>query len=156
MAITYTIGSLISGKVASMLGTRVLHLGIVIASIGCIWVLYIVQTGGTQISVLSMLPLAVMGFGNAFVATPLPAFLIAVAGNDAAGAASGAISTAQQLGAAVGVALMGVIFFSVLGMLAQGASSYTGAFAASLLYGTLAICVIQMGLALMLPRKAQG
>jgi EmrB/QacA subfamily drug resistance transporter len=154
MAITYTLGSLVSSSLTRLLGTRILRVGIVIASIGTLWIWLVVTHVGAALTIPSLLPLAVMGFGNALVATPMPGFLIAVAGNDAAGAASGAISTAQQIGAALGVALIGVIFFGVLGS-HPSMAGYTGAFAATLLYYTLAICVAQMLLSIGLPRLLQ-
>jgi hypothetical protein len=91
-----------------------------------------------------------MGFGNALVATPLPGFIVAVAGNDAAGAASGAISTAQQLGAALGIALIGVVFFASLGP-HPATADYTHAFANALVYYTLGVCIVQMFLVVGLP-----
>ncbi|HEV2655011.1 MAG TPA: hypothetical protein VGT82_08625, partial [Ktedonobacteraceae bacterium] len=102
------------------------------------------------LSLTSLLPLAVMGFGNALVATPLPGLIVAVAGDDAAGAASGAISTAQQLGAALGIALIGVVFFGLLGP-HPATADYARAFANTLVYYTLGVCIAQMFLVVNLP-----
>ncbi len=154
MAITYVLGSLLSNAFVRRLGTRVLHIGIAIASLGTLVTLAAVVSSGETISLLTLLPLAIMGFGNALVATPLPGFIIAIVKNDALGAAAGAISTAQQLGPALGVAVIGVIFFGVLGPRTSG-SAYSSAFATSLLCYTLAICVVQMVLVLGLPRTLE-
>ncbi len=146
MAITYTVGSLATSYLTRLLGTRILGVGILIASFGTLLTVAVITQAGNGLSILSLLPLAVMGFGNALVATPLPGFIIAVVGKDAVGAASGAISTAQQLGAALGVALIGIVFFAV----GQG-SGYTPAFASSLLYYILPVCLVQFFLVAGLP-----
>src|SRR5439155_1462647 len=146
MAITYTVGSLATGYLTRLLGTRILSVGILIASFGTLLTLVVITQAGNQLSFVSLLPLAVMGFGNALVATPLPGLIIAVAGKDAVGAAAGAISTAQQLGAALGVALIGIVFFTI-----GPASGYTLAFASSLLYYILPVCLVQFFLVAGLP-----
>ncbi|NEB79931.1 MFS transporter, partial [Streptomyces sp. SID14478] len=68
---------------------------------------------------------------------------VALAGTDPqyAGAASGVLSTASQIGGAVGVAGVGVVFYHVLGD-AGHVSAYADAFTASLdLLGPLALAV---------------
>nr|BBH89218.1 MFS transporter [Thermosporothrix sp. COM3] len=146
MAIAYTVGSLATSRLTPKLGTRILHLGILIAALGTV-VTFVVVSMTTKPTLLTMLPLAILGFGNALVATPLPGFILTVAGDDAAGAASGSISTAQQVGPALGIAVIGVIFFSLL-----GEQHYTTAFSITMLCYILGICMLQMALALGLPR----
>ncbi len=143
MAITYTVGSLLTARLRRLLGTRILSVGILIASLGTLWTFAVVTGAGSTLTITSLLPLAVMGFGNALVATPLPGLIVAVAGDDAAGAASGAISTAQQLGAALGIALIGVVFFGFLGP-HPATADYARAFANTLVYYTLGVCIAQM------------
>lgn len=155
MAITYTTGSLLTSRLQALLGTRILGIGVLIASLGALLTIFVVTSAGTTLSVFSLLPLAIMGFGNALVATPLPGFIVSVAGDDAAGAAAGAISTAQQLGAALGVALIGVIFFGSLG-LHPATSDYAHAFTNTLIYYTLGICIAQMFLVVGLPLAQQA
>src|SRR2546423_15693794 len=52
-------------------------------------------------------------------------------GAESAGSASGVLTTAQQIGNALGVAIAGVVFFGVLGD-ARGARAYDRAFAIAL------------------------
>jgi hypothetical protein len=68
---------------------------------------------------------------------------------EAAGGASGLFSTAQQLGGAVGVALLGTIFF---GWVTSG-HTFANAMSRSAPYasGAFALCAV---LALLLPRMA--
>lgn len=66
-------------------------------------------------------PLFVMGLGMGYVIAPVIDFALTDVPRDAAGAASGAFNTTQQLGTSVGIALMGVIFLTGLpGHAAEG------------------------------------
>jgi hypothetical protein len=68
-----------------------------------------------------MLPaLLVAGFGMGLILPPLADVILAGVPSDDAGAASGVLSSTNQLGNAVGVAIVGVIFF---GLLASQASA---------------------------------
>lgn len=153
MAVSYTIGSLLTGTLIRYFQIRILQIGIAIASLGAITTCIIVQNSVGRVTTLSLLPLAIMGFGNALVATPLPGFIVSTVGKDAAGAASGTISMAQQVGPAFGVAVIGVVFF---GVLEGNASAYSAAFISSLLIVTLGICVLQLLLTFgLVPGKKQ-
>ena len=59
--------------------------------------------------------LAVIGFGIGLVLVPLASTVLAGVDPLHAGAASGVMSTAQQVGGALGVAVIGVVFFAALG-----------------------------------------
>jgi hypothetical protein len=61
------------------------------------------------------LPLGFGGVGMILLAVPLMDLTLAAVDGDDAGAASGVFNTVQQLGSALGVALVGVVFFGVLG-----------------------------------------
>jgi hypothetical protein len=60
--------------------------------------------------------MAVAGVGLGLLVVPLIDIALATVSPDDAGAASGAYSTLQQSGAAVGVAVVGVVFFDVVGI----------------------------------------
>jgi hypothetical protein len=64
--------------------------------------------------------LLVCGLGLGSVVAPLVNVVLAGIRGQDAGAASGVLSTVQQVGGAVGVALVGVIFFGLLGSQAAG------------------------------------
>jgi hypothetical protein len=68
-----------------------------------------VGTGG---SVLALVPgLALVGVGIGLCFTPLTSTVLAGIDPGRAGSASGALSTIQQVGFALGVAITGIIFF---------------------------------------------
>ena len=67
-------------------------------------------------SVLALVPgLVVAGVGMGLLFAPLVGVTLSTLSPARAGEASGVVSTVQQLGGAVGVALLGVVFYGVLG-----------------------------------------
>ncbi len=92
--------------------------------------------------------LAVAGAGLALLVIPLVNVVLAAVPAEVAGGASGLFSTAQQLGGALGVALLGTIFFGYL-----GGHSFEAALVqtAPLAMGAFALCGV---LSLLLPRTA--
>jgi EmrB/QacA subfamily drug resistance transporter len=122
-AAALAIGSARSASVTRRLGTRVLVAGcalMIIGQLGVIGVMFWVGTGlrGWQL----LLPMFVAGAGGGFFIAPVTNVVLAGITSADAGSASGALATAQQVGAAVGIAVVGVIFFGLLGLNA-GASS---------------------------------
>jgi predicted MFS family arabinose efflux permease len=71
--------------------------------------------------------LAIAGAGMGFAMTPMPAIVLSRVKPDHAATAAGVLSTAQQAGGAIGVALIGVVFYHAL-----GGGSYAHAFQAGL------------------------
>jgi hypothetical protein len=91
----------------------------------------------------------VAGAGLALLVIPLANVVLAAVPTEAAGGASGLFSTAQQLGGALGVALVGTIFF---GWVTSG-HTFAAAMSRSAPYaiGAFALCA---ALSLLLPRTA--
>jgi MFS family permease len=92
--------------------------------------------------------LVVAGVGLSLLVIPLVNVVLAAVPAHAAGGASGLFGTAQQIGGAVGVAVMGTIFF---GDLARG--SFKGAFLGVVPY-LVAVYVAAAVLCLALPSRA--
>src|SRR5690242_14267124 len=92
--------------------------------------------------------LVLAGAGLSLLVIPLANVVLAAVPSQAAGGASGQFSTAQQLGGALGVAVVGTIFFGQL-----GAHSFTQAFTHSLPV-TAGLFLAAAALSLMLPRTA--
>jgi MFS family permease len=81
-----------------------------------------------------MVPLLlVQGAGLGMVMAPLVATVLAGLPPQHAGVASGVLSMVQQASNALGVALIGILFYGRLGQGAD-AASYSGAFGVALLY----------------------
>ncbi|MEA2380387.1 MAG: hypothetical protein QOH72_358 [Solirubrobacteraceae bacterium] len=103
---------IVSAGVASQLVTRVgfkptLIAGLVLVAIGLVWFAQVSPTGGYVSDVLFPSLVTAWGLGLAFV----PVTIAAVTGTrpDEAGLASGLINTAQQVGGALGLAILAAV-----------------------------------------------
>lgn len=102
-------------QLAPRLGRRLTVAGALAMATGMGGVLVAVEQAGTDLSWWSLAPgLAVCGLAMGMVAPTLVDVVLAGVRNRDAGAASGVLNTALQLGGAAGVALIGVIFFGLL------------------------------------------
>jgi MFS family permease len=152
-AVAFSAGSFIGAPVAVPLaqryGRRVLAIGGVLMAAGIAGLSLAVSHIGVNGSPWPVVPgLVVCGAGLALLIIPLVNVVLAAVPVEAAGGASGLFSTAQQLGGAVGVALLGTVFFGYL----SGHS-----FAASMVHtapyamGAFVLCAV---LSMLLPRTA--
>jgi hypothetical protein len=94
--------------------------------------------------------LALDGAGMGMVLAPLSSLALAGLPVQHAGAAAGVLATMQQMANALGVAVIGVIFYGTLG--SGGAIDYPRAFDASLIY-LVALAVGVAVLLRLLPRQ---
>ncbi|MBV9280156.1 MAG: MFS transporter, partial [Chloroflexi bacterium] len=139
----------LSVPLATRLGRYILIIGALVMAAGTYGLLLASQHAAHGVSPWQLVPgLIVVGAGLGLLVVPLANVVLAAVPRDLAGGASGVFSTAQQLGGALGVALMGTIFFPRV--VTEG---YTKAFQASipLVVGAFVACVL---LALALPRTA--
>ncbi|SDD18577.1 MFS transporter [Actinokineospora iranica] len=125
------------------IGSRLVVLGALVLAAG--WAaLALTATAG----VLALLPaLLACGLGMGMVMSQLTALTIAAVPARRAGAASGVLNTAVQVGSAVGVALVGIVFYGSL------SGGYPGALAASLV-GMVALGLVLAALARRLPHPS--
>jgi hypothetical protein len=101
-----------------------------------------VAGGGGEHLVAWMVPLLfVQGAGLGLVMAPLVSAVLAGLPAQHAGVASGVVATVQQAGNALGVALIGVLFYGQLSG-GTGATAYASAFGASLLYLTVSALLV--------------
>jgi EmrB/QacA subfamily drug resistance transporter len=123
-AAALAIGSARSAAVTRRLGTRVLLLGCALMITGQLAVIGVMDWAGTGLAGWQLLaPMFVAGLGGGFFIAPVTSVVLAGISSRAAGSASGALATAQQVGAALGIAVVGVIFFALLGANAGTASA---------------------------------
>jgi EmrB/QacA subfamily drug resistance transporter len=98
------------------IGRHTLHLGFAIMLAGTLALLALVHGEGLGLtSIEAAGPLLVSGLGVGLIVAPLFSFIIAGVADEEVGSASGVLNALQQLGSAIGVAVLGTIFFSVLG-----------------------------------------
>jgi EmrB/QacA subfamily drug resistance transporter len=97
-------------------GRRVLMAGALINAAGFGLYILLAARYGTGIHSWQMMaPLIVSGAGFGFVVAPVTDLVLSDVPIRDAGSASGLFNTMQQIGQALGIALIGVIFFSALG-----------------------------------------
>ncbi|HEU4399777.1 MAG TPA: MFS transporter [Actinomycetota bacterium] len=123
-AVATALASATSVRLAPRLGRRILSLGTLLLAAGMGAIIWTVgrYDGGTHS--WQLIPaLAVSGLGMGCVVAPLVTVVLAGIRGQDAGAASGVLTTAQQVGSAIGVAVIGVIFFGLLSSQAAGVTA---------------------------------
>lgn len=104
-------------------------------------------SAGTGGPVAALFPgLLLLGAGQGLCITPLTTTVLAHADASRAGSVAGALSTAQQVGNAIGVAVTGVIFYGLLSRGYAVAYRWSAAEMAVLLLGVAALTFV-------IPRK---
>jgi len=152
-AAAFSVGSFIGAPAAVPLaqrhGRRVLAIGGLLMAAGIAGISLAAPHVGLGGSPWPVVPgLVVAGAGLALLVIPLVNVVLAAVPVEAAGGAAGLFSTAQQLGGAVGVALLGTVFFGYLnGHSFEAAIVRTAPYA----IGAFALCAI---LSMLLPRTA--
>jgi EmrB/QacA subfamily drug resistance transporter len=110
------IASGVAARLAPRFGRGVTMTGALVMAAGMAGLIVIVRHYGQAVTTTELLPgLAVAGLGMGAVLAPLIDILLAGVRKEDAGSASGVFNTGIQLGASIGVAVIGVIFFGLLG-----------------------------------------
>ncbi len=118
-------------RLAARHGHRVLVWGTLAAAAGLVLNLVAVTAFRPSLPVLTLC-LSLFGIANGVVFSSMVTAVLARVRPDQAGAASGLVTTAQQFAMAASVALLGTVFFAVLGS-DDGVSGHARAFGAVLL-----------------------
>ncbi len=140
LGVGYMMTSMAAARLRQWLGHQALALGALLmaASYAIMWVTVPAGHG----SALRLVPgLTVNGLGMGMVMGPLIATVLARVRSEHAGSAAGILTTVQQVAGALGVALIGLIFYGTLGA-HPGPLTYQNAFRWSLLCtSALVVCV---------------
>jgi MFS family permease len=145
VGVGYFLALVMAGPLAARLGKQVLAAGSVAVAAGSV----VLADAAGATSAIDLVPgLALVGFGIGLVLVPLSSVALQYVPAAEAGSASGVFATAQQVGGATGVAVIGVIFFDVL-----GAGRFVHAFTVSL-WVIAALCALSADLVQRLPGPA--
>jgi EmrB/QacA subfamily drug resistance transporter len=131
--VAQAIGSLIGFLVAraglaAKLGRRLIHIGIGIMMLGVGTLGVVLATVGSNFSGFVLAPgLLLLGAGMALAMAPFYAIVVASVDPSEAGSAGGLITAVQQFGSAVGVAVMGTVWFAIVGDLVSAGGRANGA-----------------------------
>jgi MFS family permease len=116
LALPYVVTSMRAPALAARYGRNVVTASALTLVTGHLVLIGTVALGGTGGSVLALVPgLGIVGIGMGLGIAPLTGGLLSALRPEQAGAASGALTTAQYVGSALGVALVGIAFFGGLG-----------------------------------------
>jgi EmrB/QacA subfamily drug resistance transporter len=153
-ALGLAIGAGLSGVVLTpRFGRHVIHAGCAVMTIGLFVTYALIGHVGLRVHSYQILPAElIMGLGVGFIVAPLFGFVLASVEDHETGSASGVLNAVQQLAAALGVAVIGTVFFQVV--VTHG---FAQAFQRSLLYdvGAVVLCaVLALGLP-MQPRELE-
>lgn len=129
VGVGYFAAMLLAERIAARLGRHILTVGAGFLTAAC---LLLAASSGAAGSAELLPGLAVAGFGIGLVLVPLTAIVLANLDASHAGAASGVLSTALQVGGALGIAVIGVVFFGAVP---------AGGFAHAFTVGLLALAV---------------
>lgn len=101
---------------ADKLGRRALHPGTVLMAAGVLAVFVVLRSVGPDVSPWQLAPaLLVYGIGLGLFLSPFFTIVLAGVAPQEYGSASGTLNAVQQFGSALGIAVLGTVFFAVLG-----------------------------------------
>ena len=151
--IAFSVGSFLAAPVAVPLAQRygrlVLASGGLLLTLGTFGIDLGARHVGTGTNPWPIIPgLVIAGVGLALLVIPLPNVVLTAVPARAAGGASGLFSTIQQVGGAIGVAVIGTVFFGYL-----NGHSFSAAFTHSAPYAAAAF-LASAALSLVLPQTA--
>jgi EmrB/QacA subfamily drug resistance transporter len=128
--------------VAAKIGRQVIALGGLLRIVGLLLLILVLARIGDGGNIGWLVPaLVIDGAGQGLAVAPLATTVLSRVTPQHAGAAAGVLTTGIQVGNALGVAVVGVIFYGVLSH-SQGANAYAHAFAFSLIYVLFAAALL--------------
>jgi EmrB/QacA subfamily drug resistance transporter len=101
-------------------GRKIISAGPLVMGAGYALFLFTIRHYGSDVTPWEFIPaLLISGLGMGCVVAPIYSFILAEVPINDAGSASGVVNTTQQIGGAIGIAIVGVVFFGLLGSQAQ-------------------------------------
>jgi EmrB/QacA subfamily drug resistance transporter len=123
-AVGFFLTSLAAPRLVPLLGRHVLTFGLVTAALGLFGAAATVEAAGSGLEAWQLAPtLLVTGLGQGFAMSPLVGTIIAGVPPSEAGSGAGVVTTTLQTGNVLGVALIGLLYFTVLGDAGTAAAS---------------------------------
>ena len=155
-AVMFFIFGMVAGRLVPKYGRRVLEVGSIVLAIGYLSTAVVLLTGGPMSPVTVIPTLMLQSVGGGLLITPLLNSVLARIEPAAVGMASGALSTAQQVGAALGVAVIGVVFFTSFRPDVDGRVQAAGHGFAMASLAVFAIAVIVAALVFLMPKTTRA
>lgn len=134
LAAGYVATSLWAPALTQRFGRGLVGVGALAGTVGNLLLVLAAVRGGLGVPLLALAPgLFLLGAGQGLCITPLTSIVLSATDAASAGSMSGALSTTQQIGNAVGVGVIGVVFFGVLARGPAPAFAWSAAAMAGLL-----------------------
>lgn len=152
-SVSFMLASLAAPRLVACFGTRAIAAGALVYTLSIGGLMVQVRMAGAEVDAVGLIPVLVMvGAGQGFIMTPLLNVVLGFVDKTQAGMASGVVSTVQQVGVALGVAVVGILFSEALvthaGTLTQ-AGQYADAFVTGMFYNLGAAMLVNVLLLLM-------
>ncbi|MGQ0717675.1 MAG: MFS transporter [Pseudonocardiales bacterium] len=148
--------SLMSVRLAAELGRQLVALGPLTLAAGYVLVGITVAKTGMTGNILWLVPvLLIAGIGMGMTTGPLTNVVLTGVDPEHAASASGAVNTAQEGGAAIGVAIVGTVFYPALSTAAADPAAYSYAFDVALI-PLVVFCVATAAMVQLLPRRTRA
>ncbi|TCC65969.1 DHA2 family efflux MFS transporter permease subunit [Kribbella pittospori] len=138
------------GLLAPKFGRKALQLGVAVMTLAMGGVWFTLHTYGDATTIWNLVPATLAtGIGAGLVFAPLFDIILASIDDQAAGSASGVLTAMQQFGGAIGVAVIGTIFFQLL-----PAHAFLGATKTAVLVA-IGMFVVSLAVTWLLPKRAR-
>src|SRR5581483_10844490 len=153
VGVAFAFTSLLVRPLLDRYGRRVIVIGLASSLAGVVALLLDIHVSGDASSALRLLlPLLLIGSGNGCVLPAIVGVALVDVPPHKAGSGAGALTTSQQFAGAVGVAVLGELFFAVLGEQPSLDRYFTAMQAVLVL--DLVLLVLSLALTAVLPRTA--
>jgi EmrB/QacA subfamily drug resistance transporter len=152
LALTFIAMTLLGPKVAGRLGPRSITLGAAFAILGTVALAFTAMHSGGQLTGWGTAPAtALIGIGQGLMVPSLMGAVLSHVRPEQAGAAAGVLTTTQQFAIASGVAVIGAVFYEVIGGAPTRANFVSGLEVVTWI--DAALLVIAAALTFLLPRR---
>jgi MFS family permease len=153
LALTFIAMTLLGPRVAARLGPRSITLGAGFALLGAVALALTAAHAGGHLTGWETAPAtALIGIGQGLMVPSLMGAVLSHVRPEQAGAAAGVLTTTQQFAIASGVAVIGAVFYEVIGGLPSRASFVSGLVVVA--WVDAGLLVLAAALTFLLPRRA--
>jgi EmrB/QacA subfamily drug resistance transporter len=155
----WALGALIGSAFAAMtmarLGRVLLHIGLTLMGIGVVGLAVAYQLAGAQIGFAALAgPLLVGGAGMGMIFVPMFDIILSGVAEHESGSASGALGALEQFGMTLGVAVLGTVFFTVVGPVPTPQTALQAGTITALV--TLGLIVVAFAIGFALPGRVRA
>ncbi|WP_316525481.1 MFS transporter [Kitasatospora brasiliensis] len=152
-AVMFFVFSMTASKLVPKYGRRVLEVGAIVLAVGYLATAIVLLSGARLTPLLVIPTLMLQSVGGGLLITPLLNTVLSRITPETVGMASGALSTAQQIGGALGVSVVGAVFFNAFDPADGGKVHAAGHAFAMASIATFIIAVLAAVLVFALPKK---